>query len=258
MTDFKLHDGLDLLADEAEPATIDVYDVIARANARTRNRRATMATSLAIVTVAGGMVATISLAGSTSGPVGGSPPSHTSTTSTSSSPAPKPIFDERSRHLTQVLADAWPTIAPAGATVEESTVPTAVSNLLALEFGGTHLTREQLLYVALAKLSDAQGSTEFSIEVWPPGERVMEFVPLTDENHSYRQLDDGTQANLYTDPNPSGTAAATVEADILRPDGTSIYVRENNTELTIEQGLTRPTTFFTAEDLIAFGMLFTY
>jgi hypothetical protein len=259
MTDFELRHGLDLLADEAQPATVDVYDIMARANARTRNRRATTATSLAIVTVAGGMVATIGLAGSTSGPIGGAPTSRTSTTSTSSSSAPKPIFDERSRHLTQVLAEAWPTIAPAGVTVEDSSVPAAVSNLSALEFGGRPLTPEHLLYEAQAKLSDAQGSTELSIEVWPPGEQVMEFVPNTpDQNRGYRQLDDGTQANLWTDTDPSATATATVEATILRPDGTTIWVRENNTDQTIQQGLTRPTTFFTAEGLIPFGMLFTY
>lgn len=259
MTDINLRHGLDLLADEAEPAPVDVYDVIAMAKARTRNRRATMATSLAVVTVAGAMIATIGLDDSPPRPVGGVPPAHTSTKTTSSSSAPKPIFDERSRHLTQVLAEAWPTLAPAGVTVEDSSVRASVSDLSALEFGGTPATSEDLMYVAQAKLSDAQGSTELSIYVSTRGEWVTEFTPCTaDGSCVYRQLEDGTQANLGTDPNPSATATATMTADILRPDGTRIHVSENNTDETIEQGLTRPTTFFTAEGLIPFGMLFTY
>lgn len=260
MTDLELHHGLGLLADEAEPAPVDVYDVITKAKARTRNGRATVATALATATVAGAMIATIGFSGSSSGPVVGSPPLYTSTTSIST--APKPIFDERSDHLTQVLAEAWPTIAPAGVTVEDSSVPVSGSDLSALEFGGTPVEPRNVMYEARAMLSDAQGSTEFSIQVWPPGDVAGEFAPCTsnaDVSCEYRQLEDGTRANASIDLKPSATANPTMEADILRPDGTRIWVYESNTDQhTLEQGLTRPTTFFTAEELIPFGMLFTY
>jgi len=68
-----------------------------------------------------------------------------------------------------------------------------------------------------------------------------------------------TQANLSTDTVPTATASATQEADILRPDGTRIFVREENAEqVPGQERLTRPTTFFTAEGLIPFGMLFNF
>lgn len=257
MTDFKLHHGLDQLADEAEPAPIDVYDIIAKANARSHNRKAALATSLAVVTVAGGMVAAIGLTSSDDWPVTGSPSTHTTRPTTSTSIPPKPTLNNKSRHFTQVLADAWPTIAPAGVTVEKSDY-----HLSALEFGGSVGSvnaPDQLLYDAQAKLSDAQGSTQLTIQIWPPGDQIIDFTPyIPDQNRDYRQLEDGTQANLWTDTDPIATAVGTVEADVLRPDGTRITLREDNTGGPMGQELTRPTTFFTAEQLIQFGLLFTY
>jgi hypothetical protein len=51
--------GLAMLADEVEPAHIDAHDVITRARARTRNRRATFAAGAATFAVAGALVATM-------------------------------------------------------------------------------------------------------------------------------------------------------------------------------------------------------
>jgi hypothetical protein len=46
-----INHGLALLADEVEPATVDTYAVIAKARARTRNRRTTAAAFLAVVAI---------------------------------------------------------------------------------------------------------------------------------------------------------------------------------------------------------------
>jgi hypothetical protein len=51
-----INHGLALLADEVEPATVDTYAVIAKARARTRNRRTTGAAFLAVVAIGALMV----------------------------------------------------------------------------------------------------------------------------------------------------------------------------------------------------------
>jgi hypothetical protein len=252
MKDFELHNGLSLLADEAEPAAIDVFDVIGQAKTRTRNRRATMATALATVTVAGAMIATIGLSDSSSGTNHAG--SRTSpATKTSTSPAPEMIPDQKSRNLTQQLAEIWSTIVPAGVTVEAS--PEA-RDLAALEFGGLRIDANQSWYKAHAKLSDAQGTTLFDIEVWPAG--ITNFVPCAgDPDCTYHQLGDDYQANLRSETARAlVTATATTEADIMRPDGTRIHVREENAyQVPGHERLTRPTTFFTAEGMTAFRFL---
>ena len=107
MTDDDCTRGLDLLADEAEPAAVDCYDVIAKAKARTRNRRATMPTALATVTVAGAMIATIGLADPASGPPVGGRPTITSTPMPAQTPE---VHDNHMVLLTQQLKEVWPTM----------------------------------------------------------------------------------------------------------------------------------------------------
>jgi hypothetical protein len=227
MNDFELHHGLDLLADEAEPAAVDVYGVIAKANARTRNRRATMATALATVTVAGAMIATISFgAGTQSAPVGAPPSSSPPITGWSPPGGPtmtaSVINDNQMVAFTEQLEEAWPSIKPQGVTTAK--LDWFAGGLDPLEVHGFRTTEppNSITYATAAQLSDAQGSNELLIHIIKVGPHDWPFESLDNSApDSTHDLPDGTHVEIRSSSSQRVT-------QVVRPYGTAIQVTENN------------------------------
>jgi hypothetical protein len=228
MNDFELNHGLGLLADEAEPAAVDVYDVIAKAKARTRNRRATAATALATITVAGAMIATTSLgAGQQSTSVGNPPTSAPPITGWSppagATMAADAFNDNQMNAFTDQLAEAWPSIAPRGVTAEKLSW-FAEGTSTALKFRGYRTTSppDSITYSTAAELSDSLGTNELVIHIIEVGPHDWPFQTLTWlDLESSHDLPDGTRVEIW-----SGGAQRVTQA--VRPDGTAIQITENN------------------------------
>jgi hypothetical protein len=239
-----LNHDLDLLADEAEPADVDVYDVIAKAKARTRNRRATVATTLSVVTVAGAMIATIGLGGQPSTQAGSrsttppvtdwSPPAGSTMTSHA-------VEDDQMVKFTEQLAEAWPSIVPRGVTTEKLDW-FASGTLGPLEFRGfrTEIPPNSITYAAAAKLSGSQGAIELVIHVTQVGPTDWPFASYSQtvtnngQKHTFTitpsphgdpyTLPDGTRIRTWA----QGTPPFQQVTEVVRPDGTAIWITENN------------------------------
>lgn len=217
MTDDISH-GLALLADNAEPAPIDSYDVISRARARTRNRKATAMVFAAVVAV-GALAVTL-------------PTDHPSTT------AAEP-GESRAARLTAQLAAALPEVIPA----RWETRPTPPDNRPARTFGcpGYPLaflvppgqpstvppppTEDESRHgtcVALAWYRDTVGEIDLVIGVSADGRWSSD--PCTAPRCEEHVLPDGTRWRIGPDAGVSpGYPEQVVES--LRPDGTNILVR---------------------------------
>lgn len=262
-----LNHGLDLLADEATPAPIDVHDVIAKAKARTRDRRAAAGTALATVAAVAAIAVTIG--GDKHG--NGLNPAVQTTTSTppdgckidtkGTTCEVAVTVDQQSLKLTQQLAAARDTVIPAQFTVEPSAFPmngngeplTFVTNGI----GGTGY------YAAFARLTDSQGSVEIAIDVvkLAPGTPLghvnsLPVSPCTpgEGNCEERMLAAGTVARATTNARPPGVIEMNYMSAV-RPDGTYVQVM-----ISAPQGIPtpRPTLPLTLDDLFKFATVFTF
>lgn len=240
--------GLSLLADEAEPVLIDSHDVVAKARARTRNRRATTATALATVAVVGAL--TVAL--------GGWPARQGTTAGTESTTiAPDLVDDGRAARFTEQFAAVWPTIVPAGVTTESSqaAVQELGSRLDPLEFVAHRLGLGFVEYSAVAKLSDAAGTTELRIDIWPPNEQFSELDPCPP--CSSHHLQDGTEARVQRGLITSDSLAERTYLTALRPDGSRIQVMEMNATYG-STDVSRPDLVLDTDALLALATAFTY
>lgn len=257
-----LTQGLDLLADEAEPAPVDADEVMAAARTRTRNRRATAATALATVAVVGALTVTL---GNTNGPATMGDTTATTTATTAAEAEPQHVREQRAAALTAQLTAAWPGIAPAGVTVAPSTVAAEVFRWQKgpLEFGFQDDPAGNGRYTAYTELSDAQGSTWLSIHVYRAGDdpRQMPFTPCTGTEQgittcTFRELPDGTKVNVGVQAGSGFGVGTTAYVQALRPDGTEISVADSNA--LPDQTLSRTEPIMSAEDLVEFATVFTY
>ncbi len=263
MKDAELSYGLDLLADEVEPTAVDVYDVIAKAKARTRNRRATMPTALATVTVAGAMIATIGLSDPASGPPVGGRPTITSTPMPAQTPE---VHDNHMVLLTQQLKEVWPTIVPTGVTTER-TRATGGPEVGALEFVGFLVSKAAnlIVYRANARLSDSLGEVEISIDFGPPQPNPSfghMQICRPDYGCSTHDLEDGTRVRMQTGPasefvgEPNDGTHRTMEA--VRPDGSTLLVIEQNITVDGSSTQTRPSLVLDTEALLRLATELSY
>lgn len=272
MDDKQMTSGLSLLAEEAEPAAIDVYDVIAKAKARTRNRRASVATAFGTVAVVGAMAFTLDLGGDTNtiGAAGSQP----TTTAPGKPPELCPIpdgaqtcyvfppeQDDQSRKLDGQLTAVVGDLIPAGFTVEPDVLD---KYLPALTFSVHHNSEELPFYTAHAIVRNEHGTATIDIIVLkqPPGTPLghvneQPFGPCQDgvDGCELRELGDGTTATAQANTRPPGlTLSSTMTAQ--RPDGTYLQVITNVGPGTSPAPL--PDAPFTTDDLFTFATVFTY
>ncbi|HEX6353685.1 hypothetical protein [Actinophytocola sp.] len=247
MTD-DIAQGLALLADEADPAPIDSHAVIARARARTRNRRTTAAAFLAVVAIGG--LAVTSNADRPSNEVAEQP-------------------ELPSQRLTAQLTAALPDVIPAG--WEAKPAP---------PYDGTTRYPEPLVFAcsleappqpiefpdsrptmgpsgppsdscsAMGYYQDAEGAllvylTVKDIKTWPFDSCVG--APDCDE----WTLSDGTR--VLTDADTAGVASPghLQQIHALRPDNTQIELA-----VTWQDGRTSPP--LTLEELVKWATAFDY
>jgi hypothetical protein len=259
MNDFELNHGLGLLADEAEPAAVDVYDVIAKAKARTRNRRATVATALATVTVAGAVIATVGL-GHQPAPVADPPVSGPPVTEWSPPAGPTmtsaAVNDDQMAVFTQQLAEVWPSLLPPGVTVEKvSDFPGG--DLDALKFRGyrTTIPPDSITYLTAADLSDSLGNNRLMIHITKVGPHDWPFRTVFEPDlESTHTLSDGTRVEIRTQGNPVYAR----EAWVVRPDGTAIDIAMSNGIEVQGASHSRPGFILDTEDLLTLAKAFSY
>lgn len=237
MTD-DLTRGLALLADEAEPATIDSHNVIARARARTRNRRATVATAFATVALVGALVvAMVPMAG----------------TSDQGATITDTTLEGR---LNRLLTEALPNLIPAG----WSLVPKPEAKEPQLEF--VCLSTNTDGCNTGATYNDGVGDLEFSIHV-DKIPRSFEQNQCGDEYCTawatpVRQtLSDGTKTQVmaYSGKLAPSEGESPLDGESLlafRPDGTMVSV-----SLNWPQGQ-RSEPALTMDKLLAFATVFSY
>ena len=259
MNDFELNHGLGLLADEAEPAAVDVYDVIAKAKARTRNRRATVATALATVTVAGAVIATIGL-GHQPAPVANPPVSGPPITEWSPPAGPTmtsaAVNDDQMTVFTQQLAEVWPSLLPQGVTTGElGEYATEVFDPLKFRGFRTTIPPNSISYIAVAKLSDSLGANTLMIQITKVGPHDWPFASMDDSApESTQTLPDGTRVEIRT----QGTPIYQRAAQVVRPDGTAIEISVNNVMDVPGTSHMRPGFILDTEDLLTLARTFSY
>lgn len=259
MNDFELNHGLNLLADEARPAAVDVYDVITKAKARTRNRRATAATALATLTVAGAVIATVGL-GHQPAPVADPPVSGPPVTEWSPPAGPTmtsaAVNDDQMAVFTEQLAKVWTSILPPGITVEKvSDFPGG--DLDALKFRGYRTTEppNSITYLSVTELSDSLGANRLWIQIikaqphdWP---FRTAFQPDLESTHT---LSDGTRVEIRTQGSPVYSRSAWA----VRPDGTAIDIGLSNVMDVPGTSHMRPDFILDTEDLLTLAKAFSY
>jgi hypothetical protein len=224
--------GLGLLADEAEPATIDTQRVITRARARTRNRRASLATAFATVALVGALVVAM-------GPLKGTSDQAASITDTT--------LEGR---LNRLLTEALPGLIPAG----WSLVPKPEAEEPQLEF--VCLSDNTNGCNASATYDDGAGDLDMGIHV----DRIPRAFKHNQCGDEYcdawaapvrQTLPDGTKTQVLT----SSEKLAPYDGESLlafRPDGTmvSVYFRW-------PQG-TRSEPPLTTDQMLEFATVFSY
>lgn len=260
-----LNHGLDLLADEATPAPIDVHDVIAKAKTRTRDRRASAVTALATVATVAAIAVTIggdkhgnglNPAVQTTTPT---PPAGCTIDTKGKTCTVEVTVDQHSLKFTQQLAAARDTVIPAQFTVEPSAFPMN-GNGEPLTFVATGMGTGY--YAAYARLTDSQGSVEITIDVvkLAPGTPLghvnsLPVSPCTpgEGNCEERMLAAGTVARATTNARPPGVIEMNYMSAV-RPDGTYVQVI-----ISAPRGIPtpRPTLPLTLDDLFRFATVFT-
>ena len=224
--------GLGLLADEAEPATIDTQRVITRARTRTRNRRASLATAFATVALVGALVVAM-------GPLKGTSDQAASITDTT--------LEGR---LNRLLTEALPNVIPAG----WSLVPKPEAAEPQLEF--VCLDTNTNGCSTGATYNDGVGDLDMGIHV-DKIPRSFEHNQCGDEYCTawaapVRQtLPDGTstQVMAYSEKMVSRDGESLLA---VRPDGTMVSV-----SLSWPQGK-RSEPALTMDELLKFATVFSY
>lgn len=258
MNDFELSHGLSLLADEAKPAAVDVYDVIAKARSHTRNRRAVAATALATVTVAGTMIGVISLGAGQPPTTVGSPPSSSAPIIGWSPPAGATMVadafnDNQMNAFTDQLAEAWPSIKPRGVTTGKLDW-FAEGTSAALKFRGYRTTDppDSITYATAAELSDSLGTNELSIYIIKVGPHDWPFQSVPElPLKSSHDLPDGTHVEIRS----SGGQRVT---QVLRPDDTAMQIVENSSAFVADNSHGRPGFILDTEALLKLAKALSY
>ncbi|MFC4853675.1 hypothetical protein [Actinophytocola glycyrrhizae] len=241
--------GLTLLADEAEATPIDTHAVIARAKARTRNRRATTATAFAVTAI--GALA-IGLTSGTGQPVQvGAPPA------------------DRAERLNQQLADVRADAVPEDWRLLPADVHNPLGGDLAgdepltFECGERDPSLDRQVCQAIGQFDDGGTRVGVAIQVLSGG-GTMVSVPSDDRTIS-RILPDRTRFGTHTAPGirmmgaepipyydpafaEEGVASQLMSA--FRPGGTSvilnvIWVGDPSAPPFTEEQLQRLATAFT-------------
>jgi hypothetical protein len=242
--------GLSLLADEARPPAVDVDAVIAAATARTRGRRAVVATAVATVATLGALAGTLGTADDASPPVG------RGTTTTS------PIGGDNAA----AGEDAGPVgEVPRLASAEEQAVraPRLQSELIAafdriLPSGWVHSTFAfgctEYGCWAEGDLIDDVGTIRLRMSVSGGHQRPSCMTPPDCADEDEAVLDDGTYVRLATteDDGASSEERRTQKAVWSgRTDGTSVY-------FTVDWPASRAAPAVTDAGWMAFGKALTY
>lgn len=223
--------GLAMLADEAEPAPIDSHEVIARARARTRTRRAVTAAAVATVAVVSSLVMTV-----------GSPGAPNKPATTTSVTPPESLPDELDRLLTEALPD---TIPSRWTQVAEPTAQDPPLTFLCLGNGCVaHATYNDGIgdIIVLFKVHGTEWDWDTGCD---PGYCTQWAAPVRQD------LPDGTrtQVSTYTE---KPTSRDIQELLAARPDGTQV-----NVSVIWPQGQ-RSEPPLTAAEMLKFAPVFTY
>jgi hypothetical protein len=266
MNDYDVSAGLRQLADDAQPAPIDTYDVIKKAKARTRNRRASAGAAFGTVAVVGALAFTLSFPNADKGNTGVGTP--TSTSANENCPPElggkcidPPVVNDQTAELDSQLASALASLTPAGFTFEKDPFSTGEM----LKFTGAQNPSGTMVYTATAWIRDSQGPSAVTIFVLkrPAGTPLghadgQYFGPCTagESNCEIRTLDDGTQATARENARPPAMQlASTLTAQ--RPDGTYIQVISSVGLGPVPSETPRPIPAMTNADLFKFATVFT-
>jgi hypothetical protein len=225
-----------MLADEAEPAQIDSHDMIARAKARTRTRRATIAAAVATFAVVGALVATMTNAR----------PAKPATTTTAVPPSAT-----LSELLDNQLKEALPDVIPTGWSLVTTAADSSWKPLTFMCGGGC---------LGGADFNDGVGDIDmnfnlgtendpaangFSNSICGPPECINETTPVE------HVLPDGTRAQLATFTE-TPTSRDIQEMLVSRPDGTHMRM----TVLWPTGSRSAPP--LTTDELLKFATVFSY
>jgi len=223
--------GLGLLADEAEPATIDAQHVITRARVRTRNRRATLATAFATVAMVGALVVAMN-------PLTQSDQGATITDTT--------LEGRLNRLLTEALPDlipaGWSLVPdrPAGPMPDLEFV-CVDSNVNGCSTGATY--------------NDGVGDVDISISVNRIPRNFTEFCDpqFCDPGDLFVQdnLPDGTRTQVRT-YSEKPTSRDFLQLLVTRPDGTQVDV------VAIWPHDTRSEPPLSTDEILKFATVFSY
>ncbi|ONI82976.1 hypothetical protein ALI144C_18170 [Actinosynnema sp. ALI-1.44] len=263
MDNQRLTNGLQQLADEAEPRQIDVSSVIGKAKAQQRNRRAVLGVSGATaVLLAGALYTTVQVSDSLPMDPAAARPTSTGTTAKQEQGPPyQPITDARAHKFDSQLAAAKADLIPAGFTVGDNPVH-PVGDVL--RFIGSPGPKGEVDYTAQGMLTNADGTA--TIQIWvlknPPGTALEHYYGqvfgpcvVSESNCVRRTLSDGTQAAARPNARPSAMTPSSIMS-AQRPDGTYIQVVTNVGERTTPKPLAVPP--FDADQLFKFATAFTW
>jgi hypothetical protein len=225
--------GLDLLADEAEPAIIDTQHVISRARMRTRGRRAITASALATVALVGALVVTLG---------NPAPTSEQGTTP----PTDKTVEGRLNRLLTEALPDVIPSnwsLLPDEPTAREPHL-----DFVCLDVNGSDCSTG-------ADYNDGVGDIDLRISVSRIPRNFDELCEVRYcpqwEPPVRKTLSDGTRTQVltYTETPTSRNFQQLLAA---RPDGTQIDV------VAIWPQGQRSGQPLTMDEILKFATVFTY
>lgn len=225
--------GLALLADEAEPAPVDPYDVITRARVISRNRRATAAAAFATVALVGALAVTV-----------GNPDRHERTTAATT---PEDLTDRMNRQLTEALPDLIPS---RWSPVDDPNVEGPAPRFTCEPAPATPTSYRCHLH---AVYDDGHGALRFGISA---DKIERDFLNSCDEEYCdlwgpalEEKLPDGTRAKSFTyteKVTPRDSQTLLVE----RPDGSQVAVN-----VTWQQGQ-RSEPPLSGEEILKFATVF--
>lgn len=270
MDDKHITTGLALLADDMAPLDMDIDEVIAAARLRNRRRQAITASALGTVGVLIVLTVAVTMVGVGDNAPGPPPPIPPATSSSHAIPAgprqAKAVTDDRSRKLTNQLAQAKSRVIPRDMRIEPD--PQNAGHII----GGPPVPLEFILqefddlpsptteYTAFAKLSDELGWGTLRISVGHtnnrPGVEDEMVCPAGSKSCVTRDFSDRTKAYLNYH---IGTATGWNQAmTALRPDGTYIMVACDVFFFGAATGPTRPQIPLSTDQLFDLATVFTY
>jgi hypothetical protein len=245
--------GLSLLADEAEPAPIDVDDVITRA-VRTRHRRVTVAVAFGTAVVVGALAVTLGVTTREPPPTAIAPSptaSPTASTAASSDAAPPPSatsgFPVPGTEVPRPATDAER--ADRARRLQGYVVDT-VERVLGSDWKHStyQFSCDQFGCWAEGEVRDGDGPVTLNVHVSGDFTVYSCYAPECRR----QRLDDGSLASItHLDAVFGDSGKKGVVLGFLRADGTSV-------NMTAEWPANRPSTPLTDDEWFGFGSAFTY